>query len=822
MAYPDKFSIKSKAAASNNEQTLEFTKLLLDEFSINDTYRTKMADKLVAEFIAAPFDFEKQKPKQVLKGIRNTVAVFEDDKLISYAEGRLEHAQTVVGLHLERVCIYEYINEHIVEKRIAKLKVNAGNTEFLNHYLQTSIQEGINAYNIIEVETNFKTIQTYIGKSFPAVDEELNKALQGLTETELQIIYSCLIQKNSHNSDLDKLPIGQVSLKYFTPLLASEICLFGNSTISNTFGSHQSYFKIRNRIAKELGLDDRDAAERSLFLLNFEQHKKVKKRHQFAKGVISLGFTSTEPAFVLLSHIVPIVERSYRFSSTDPSKLHHIIKNSKGEDIDRILERILPYVGEIAFHTDTSFEIRSKFNKHYEHPVFKEGDGLGGLREIESLWAMAIKHPNPEYSDIAASILGIKVGEEAAEDAVINIETLREAKETIRAQMMGELAGNRKKGDVGAEFYKGDIFERLNVIFFNKNAKLQGKDHRAFTTDDLGLTNHQRIDLVVLSAKDKAKFDSLPSKQEKENFIELYTQFNGENGTEHARWQAKCNDDVSRNIKSLSNYPDVGFLGNFSKAEVAEALGKKKISDREFQAFIDNYDDTIKAYGIKGDKVTLQEAIDIASSPADKLSDKAQAALEKHINDQIDNLGKEVIKVSIQAAIAGGVVSAFMEALAVRREGIPLREAKMRIVKAGLKGGATSAIKAALITYATAHAKRIAAQKAMSDAAAKALGKAAGIAVVFVIENAWDLYKFQNGKLEGKELAKNMGNSTLSLITTFAIIGAAGTGGASIAVGVVAGGIIQLINPTARFLLTDYESVVDQDPMRKTREVAIA
>ncbi|MFA0221666.1 hypothetical protein AB4476_19825 [Vibrio splendidus] len=803
-----KFSIESKAFATNDPQAIEFAKLCMGEFTINDKHRTLMADRLVDEFIASPFDFNKQKPNSVAKSIRAFVKGFEDGRLDQYTEGRLSFAKTVVGMHLERIAIIDYIEKALLGGRVARLNVNAKKHKLLRHYLESCFREGYTATNILDIESAFQKIRSSLSTSYPAMDSDLEKALRGLTETELQIIWGCIVQKNSHDSEVKGIPIGQASLKYFTRLLSSEICKFGSNSIMNQFGSHNTYFKIRNAVADELGFDIKKSDKRSQFLLNFNVQNRVKKRNQFLKGMATFGFSSTEPALVLLSHIVPIIERSYQYSSTTCFKFPNIVKET-AEETDQAVERLMPWLGETVFPTDSSFDVRVLFNSKFETPVFKEGDNLGGMRELESLWEEAIKHPNQKYSDVAAFIIGTGKGEEAAEEAVINIETLREAKETLRSQIAGELTGNRARGNVSAEQYKGDIFERLNVIFFNKNAKLQGKDVRAFTTDDLGLRNHQCIDIVVLDLKDKAKFDSFESMADKEAFIELRVDKTG------AGWQAKCNNDATTNINSLSKYQGVGFIGNFSKEEIANALGRKNISDHEFQAFLDNYNNTVKSYGIKGDKFTAEDAATIAASPEGYLSEEAQAVLNKHINDQIENLGKEVVNACVQAALIGGVVSAFVEALQCQKEGVPLSKAVKRIGKAGLEGAVKSAMRGALVTFVTAHAKRYAAQKAMGGIAAKAVGRGAGVVAVFAIESAWDLYKYYNGDIQGKELAEKVGNNAMGAGAALGIIMTIGTGGTGIVLGVVVGGIVSIMNPTGRLLLTDYESVLKHDPVRQ-------
>ncbi|MEF1225974.1 hypothetical protein QTO02_00170 [Vibrio fortis] len=812
MATISKFSIESKAQATNDEKTIEFAKLCMVEFSINDKHRALMADRLVDEFIASPFDFEKQKASAVAKSVWSFVKPFKDEQLKHYTEERLSYASTVVGMHLERVAICDYIETSLLSDRVARLENRANTHKLLRHYLDACSREGYSATNILSIEGAFDKIQNSLSQSYPAMDSDLEKALRGLTEAELQVIWGCLIQKNSHDSEVKELPVGQASLKYFTRLLSSEICKFGSNSVMNQFGSHNSYFKIRNAVADELGFDIKKSSKRSEFLLNLGAQKKVKKRYQFLKGIATLGFSSTEPAFVLLSHIVPIIERSYKYSSTNKAQFPRIATQSR-KNIDQTIERLMPYLGDTVFPTDSSFDARVLFNSKFDNPVFKEGDNHGGLRELESLWEEAIKSPNQKYSDVASFIIGSGKGDEAAEKAVINIETLREAKETLRSQIAGELAGNRARGNVSADQYKGDIFERLNVLFFNKNAKLQGQDVRAFTTDDLGLRNHQRIDIVVLDLKDKAKFDALESMSEKEAFVELRVDQTG------AGWQAKCNNDAMSNINSLSKYQGVGFIGNFSKEEITIALGRKDISDAEFQAFLDNYNNTVKAYGIKGDEFTAQDAATIAASPSDQLSEEAQVVLSKHINDQIDNLGKEVVNACVNAALIGGVVSAFLEALQCKKEGIPINLAAKRIIKAGLEGAIKSALRGALVTFVTAHAKRYAVQKAMGGVAAKAVGRGAGVVAVFAIESAWDLYKYYNGDIEGKELAERVGNNALGAGAAIGIIMMIGTGGSGIILGVVAGGVISVMNPTGRFLLTDYESVLQYDPGRQKRIV---
>ncbi len=687
-----------------------------------------------------------------------------------------------------------YLNELTI------LKKQFSESREVSAYLSEMEKKGVSNDNITEISQNIKSLQEVLNIDLPAVDYTLKKALLGLTEAELNVIFSCLMHKNSYSSYMKKIPVGKVSLKFFAAHLSSEICLYGNSTLDNTLGNFASYQSIRFQSAIQLGWKNKEPI--SEFLNDLNKHSQIKKREQILKGIKTLGTSTFDSADILLSHVVPIIERSYQYSNIDIYGVDAILEQAlKVEETDLLIERILPYFNHITYEWDSTFVRRNKLQEACKKNLFTTEQ----MHQVESTWQDCSKNPNKRYVDVAAAIIGVDSGEKIADKAVEEIKFYQESVETLRKQIAGELCGNRAKGGVDAERYKGDIFERLNVIFFNKNASSMGSDVRAYTTDDLGLKNHQVIDIVVLSEKDKAYFDSLNNFEDKNAFISL----------QDDHWQAKCNNNAAENINSLSKYQGTGFLGSHSEKDILAALGNKSSwSERQVEAFRENYTDTLNAYGISGETFTVEETIEIAKCSPSGLSDEAQSIILKRIDDELKDVGKNVVNAAINAALIGGVVSAFIEAISCYQEKVPLKVAAKRVATQAALGATKSAVRAALVTLVTAYAKKYAAQKVMGAVGAKALGKSAGMAAVFVIETGWDLFQYQRGKIDATQLQANVGNNALGLGAGIGIVVMIGTGGLGAVLGVVAGGTISMLNPVGRFVVTDYESILKYDPYR--------
>lgn len=249
-----------------------------------------------------------------------------------------------------------YLNEiNILKKQFS------GNTELLT-YLSEMENKGINNDNIAEISQNIKSLQEALDIDLPAVDYTLKKALLGLTEAELNVIFSCLMHKNSYSSYMKKIPVGKVSLKFFVAHLSNEICLYGNSTLDNTLGKFTSYQSIRSKSATQLGWKNKDTI--SHFLIDSSKHSQIKKREQVLKGIKTLGSSTFDSADILLSHVVPIIERSYQYSNLDLYGVDAILEQDLTvEKMDLLIERMLPYFNHVAYEWDSTFVRRNKLQE---------------------------------------------------------------------------------------------------------------------------------------------------------------------------------------------------------------------------------------------------------------------------------------------------------------------------------------------------------------------------------------------------------------------------------------------------------------------------
>jgi hypothetical protein len=633
---------------------------------------------------------------------------------------------------------------------------------------------------------------------------DLLQAIQGLTERELHAIVECLCEKNSVSSNIKKLLDKKNSLKKYADLIQNEIRLMGRSTIMNFVKDEAlQYRDIRLKTALSLGYKGKNYNNQKIskfLLFSKAQHKHTTMTGAVFKSLI-IDFIPDGAAMILLEKIVPIIERSYKYNfligeslTEDISKA---IKKNDLVELDLVIERISPRNGKVIQSNWTSTRKRLDYNFCFPNLLISD-EIIFAEKSISEVWEEAVKNPEKKYTDVASVIIGVKAGESATKEFTDGDDFFNEAVETLLKQIRGELPGVNKKGDVSPQQFKGNIFERLQVLYFNKNAKAADSSVRAYTTDDIGLKNHTLIDIVALSPDDKFKFDQLEDDEAKEAF--LYSLSN--------HWQAKCNDKPSDNINSLKKYQSTGFLGNFSEKQILKELGKTKFSTREKDAFIENYENHLNAYDIKGASFTAQEAIEIAKSDGNKLSAKAQEILLKKINAKMKGLHKEVINSATSAALLGGVLAAVFKLIECRNDKRPFKVVIKEISIAAASGALKSGVQAALVTYVTANAIKFSIRNGLGSSKSKIIGNAAGTSVVFIIECGYDLYEYKRGNINHHRLVSNLGNKLLSTGLIILISNTKGGKILQIIGGMVGNNVIQSVDPFGHYIFSNYDSIL--------------
>lgn len=633
-------------------------------------------------------------------------------------------------------------------------------------------------------------------------------ALKGLTQEELSGIVLCLYEKNSVSGKVkslyDLLP--NIDLKRHSDLIAREICEQGGHSFRNIFRKDgASYRKIREKVAGSLGYSGRDFEyTRSQFLLDTSMHKPSSSVGALGKTILAGPIYWQTPAYRLLEKIVPIIERSYQFYIIPYANLWHDklkseLKNGTESSLDAMLRRVLPRFGVVPESSWTSLQLREAFNLSAKDNNFKymkiPSERMYGCVATSEGWELAVAKPDARYTDVVSSLIGINSGLSAASEHIESADFYKETCETLRKQIAGKLDGSRGKGAVPPDQYKGDIFERLQVLFFNRNAEAAGSPVRAYTTNDLGLINNTRIDIAVLSPEEYEMIMSLSVEEREAVLFAL---------KEH--YQAKCCQDGNASVNKLKKYQGTKFLGTQSKQELQKVLQSMNMSEEQKTAFLENYSNTVESCGLEGVSFSAEEALEIAKSSPDGLSPKAKKILLDKIDAKMKNLYREVVGAAISAAFFGGVIAALLKWHESSKSGVPFAESINEILQAGAKGALRSGLQASMTSYVVANSVKFAVKKGWGAAGTKLAGRAAGAGVAFVIESTIDLYDFTTGEVSSERFMANMGNNILSGAVLLSITA---SGGLAIAGGVVAGMVIKGIDPVGKYLISDYDSILE-------------
>ena len=303
-----------------------------------------------------------------------------------------------------------------------------------------------------------------------------------------------------------------------------------------------------------------------------------------------------------------------------------------------------------------------------------------------------------------------------------------------------------KKQNVAFDQAKGNLFEYIEAVKFNRDAAAQGSSLKAVVTDAVGRP-HDAADIEIMQGdrvvrQVQAKFSDSKHAAADSVSMQRKAKYHG----------------MQRLIRKEENYVDESTGETTSLLHKAKSLAEERASHEgniyqaEYQDVAENITDELHHGGVTSGGTTIEEVRSAYESP----EVYSQAMEKRQLHAEMRTTAANMAAASM---VTGGVVSGISNMFAVFQDEKELSQALADVgadvVQSGVRGGATGALSTA-IRY----------QGIKSGSALLSDSMAATVMAGGVIDGGVALYSYAVGDITADQLKDELVDTTAKAATT--------------------------------------------------------